>query len=363
MGLVLADVATLVQGELSGDPGLVVCGVAPLDDATAGQLTMIDEAIRLDRLAQSPAAAAVVPRSIALGTLAKPVIRVDDVHAAFTRLVEVFRRPRPQRRIGVSRSAHVSATARLADDVDVHPFATIGDDVEIGPGSTIHAGAHLLSGCRLAAGVTVYPGAVLYENTVVGARSVIHAHAVIGAHGFGYRLSEGRHQRTAQLGYVELGADVEVGAGSTIDRGTYGRTLVAEGTKIDNQVQVAHNCRVGKHNLLCAQVGIAGSTTTGEYVVMAGQVGVRDHVHIGDRAVLGAMAGITNDVPADVQMLGIPATPIREQRLKLAALAKLPEMRQEFKALRATVARLEAQLAAASSPAPGVAPAQRPQAA
>jgi UDP-3-O-[3-hydroxymyristoyl] glucosamine N-acyltransferase len=142
------------------------------------------------------------------------------------------------------------------------------------------------------------------------------------------------------LGWVEIGADVEIGAGTTIDRGTYGPTVVGEGTKIDNQVQIAHNCRIGRHNLLCAQVGIAGSTTTGDYVVMAGQVGVRDHVHVGEGAVLTAMAGVTNDVPAGASMMGIPATPVREQKLKQAALSKLPEMRRQLKAVERAVAEL-----------------------
>jgi UDP-3-O-[3-hydroxymyristoyl] glucosamine N-acyltransferase len=151
----------------------------------------------------------------------------------------------------------------------------------------------------------------------------------------------GKHVLSAQLGYVRIGSDVEIGAGTTIDRGTYGATSIGDGTKIDNQVQIAHNCRIGKHNLICAQVGIAGSTSTGDYVVMGGQAGLRDHVHIGTGARLSAMAGITNNVPDGVVMLGIPATPEREQKLKLAAVAKLPEMRQEFKAMRRAVADLQ----------------------
>lgn len=344
MALRLADVANLVGGELVGDPDCRIEGVAPLADVAAGQLTFIDDAARWDRLRRSPASAAIVPAAAAIEPGTLPMIRVADVHQAFARLVEIFRRPRPRRRIGVCPSAHVSATARLGADVDVHPFATIGDDVTIGAGTTIHSGAHLMAGCRLGEGVTVFPGAVLYENTVVGPRCIVHAHAVIGCHGFGYRQEGGRHVPMPQLGYVELEAEVEVGAGSTIDRGTYGRTLIAQGTKIDNQVQVAHNCRIGQHNLLCSQVGIAGSTSTGDYVVMAGQVGVRDHVHIGDRSVLAAMSGITNDVPPDSQLLGIPATPIKEQWQKQAALARLPELRKEFKRLQATVAELTARL-------------------
>jgi UDP-3-O-[3-hydroxymyristoyl] glucosamine N-acyltransferase len=139
------------------------------------------------------------------------------------------------------------------------------------------------------------------------------------------------------LGNVEIGPDVEIGAGTTIDRGAYGPTRIGEGTKIDDQVMIAHNCQIGRHNMICSQVGIAGSTETGDWVVIAGQAGIRDHVRIGHRAVLSAMCGVTNDVPDGARMMGIPATPEREQKLKLAALSKLPEMRRQLKVLEREV--------------------------
>ena len=190
----------------------------------------------------------------------------------------------------------------------------------------------------------IYPNVVLYENTVIGNRAIIHAGAVLGAYGFGYEQVDGRHKLSAQLGYVEIGDDVEIGAGTTIDRGTYGPTTIGEGTKIDNQVMIGHNCRIGRHNLLCSQVGIAGSVTTGDYVVMAGQVGLRDHIDIGNRAVLGAKCGVMNNVPADSVYFGYPATADREQLVKQAALSKLPEMRKQFKALQKQVAELAERL-------------------
>jgi UDP-3-O-[3-hydroxymyristoyl] glucosamine N-acyltransferase len=177
--------------------------------------------------------------------------------------------------------------------------------------------------------VTLFPNAVLYDGTVLGNRVIVHANAVLGADGFGYRLQDGRHVKAPQLGHVEVGDDVEVGACTTIDRGTFEPTRIGEGTKIDNLVQVAHNCRIGRHNLLVSQLGIAGSSSTGDYVVMAGQVGVRDHVHIGDGALIGARAGVARDVAAGERMLGAPATPEREQKRILMSLEKLPEIRKD----------------------------------
>jgi UDP-3-O-[3-hydroxymyristoyl] glucosamine N-acyltransferase len=204
-----------------------------------------------------------------------------------------------------------------------------------------------MAGCRIGKNVTIFPGAVLYENTVVGDRSIIHAAAVLGAYGFGYEMVDGRHKLSAQLGNVVVGEDVEIGAGTTIDRGTYGPTVIGDGTKIDDQVMVAHNVRLGRHNLLCSQVGIAGSSTTGDYVVLAGQAGIRDHVHIGTGAVIGAMGGVVNNVPDKARYIGIPATPERDQKLRQAVFTKLPEMRQQLKALQQTVDKLVAQLGTA----------------
>lgn len=340
MATQLANLAALVAGELLGDGNTPIEGAATLRDAGIADITLIDSADKADTLTKCVARAAVVPQGFPVESLTMPAIRVADVHTAFTLIVQHLRPQRATASVGVSPAAWVSPTAQLAENVQVHPHATIGDEVVIGANSVIHAGARIMAGCQLGAGVEVFPNAVLYEDTHVGDETIIHAGAVVGCYGFGYKFAEGQHVLSAQLGNVQIGKRVEVGANTTIDRGTYGPTLIGDGTKIDNQVQIAHNCRIGQHNMLCSQVGIAGSTSTGDYVVMAGQVGVRDHVHIGQGAVLGAMAGISSDVPAGVRMIGIPATPEREQKLKQAALSKLPEMRKQMKELTQTVARL-----------------------
>jgi UDP-3-O-[3-hydroxymyristoyl] glucosamine N-acyltransferase len=338
MQATLAELAALVDGRLIGDGSVTILGAAPLLDAGPGQITLIDKAERANGLKSRRVSAAVAPRSVTLEGI--PVLQVDDVHQAFAVIVARFRPPRSAERVGLSPHAVISPTARLGKDVDVHPMATIGDEVEIGDGSTIHAGVSIMAGSKIGPGVTVFPRAVLYENTVVGPRCVIHAGAVLGAYGFGYSCEAGRHHLSPQLGNVVLEADVEVGAGATIDRGTYGPTVVGEGTKIDNLVMVAHNCRIGRHNMLCAQAGIAGSSTTGDYAVLAGQAGVRDHVHIGARAMLGAKAGVMNDVPDDGRVVGVPAFPERDWLVQTAAVTKLPEMRRQLRRLQRMVEKM-----------------------
>jgi UDP-3-O-[3-hydroxymyristoyl] glucosamine N-acyltransferase len=340
MSTTLGELATQVGGTLVGGlPTRPIGGAATLETAGADDVTLVDAADKLHLLEKSRAAAAIVP--LGTGTLDRPSIEVADVHAAFAAAITGFRPPRHEPRIGVSPRAFVDPSARLAGDVDVHPFATIAADVEIATGATIHSGVRIMAGCRIGAGSVIHPNTVLYENTVVGARCVIHAGAVLGAFGFGYKAGPDGYTISAQLGWVELADDVEIGAGTTIDRGTYGPTVIGAGTKIDNLVMIAHNCRLGRHNMICSQVGVAGSTTTGDWVVMAGQVGVRDHVHIGDKAVLGARSGVSNDVEPGRIVLGEPAIDLRERKLQLAAMSKLPEMRRELKQLAARVAGLE----------------------
>ncbi len=344
----LGHLAELVGGRVQGDPQLSIFGAAVLSEAGDGEITFVDNPERFKTLQSTTAVAVVIAEKIAAemnatcaATACKNSIVVADVHAAFSKIVTHFRPQGERIAIGISPQAFISPSARCGKNVNIHAGVTIGDDCLIGEGTTILPGAQISAGCEIGRDVMIGPGVVLYENTLVGDRTIINGNATVGAYGFGYTHVNGKHVLSAQLGYVRIGSDVEIGAGTTIDRGTYGATSIGDGTKIDNQVQIAHNCRIGKHNLICAQVGIAGSTSTGDYVVMGGQAGLRDHVHIGTGARLSAMAGITNNVPDGVVMLGIPATPEREQKLKLAAVAKLPEMRQEFKALRRAVADLQ----------------------
>lgn len=332
--------AACVAGDVCGDASLLCDSAATLETAGSRSITLVDANDRLHLLGKSQAAAAVVPRGT--GPLDRPTIEVDDVHAAFAAIVQHFRPQRTTPAIGISPQASVDPSAELGADCVIHPFAVIGPDVVLAAGVTVHAGCRIAAGCRVGSGSVLHAGATLYEDTIVGERAIVHANAVLGANGFGYKVADGQYELSAQLGWVELGNDVEVGAGTTIDRGTYGPTTIGDGTKIDNLVMIAHNCRIGRHNMICSQVGVAGSTSTGDWVVMAGQVGVRDHVHIGDGAILGARSGVSNDIPAKTTVLGEPAIELRERKLQLATMTKLPEMRKQLKGLLERMAALEA---------------------
>jgi UDP-3-O-[3-hydroxymyristoyl] glucosamine N-acyltransferase len=338
MGLPLSEIARLVDGNLTGNADLLIDGAATLSVARPGDITLADHPRLAVQLVRCEASAVIVPASFQ--PTDRPFITVSDVHGAFAKIVAHFHPPRQTRCDGVSPAAFVHPSARIAAGAEVHPHAFVGADVVIAEGSIIHSGVRILDGCKIGPQCTLFPNVVLYENTIVGQQTIIHANAVIGAYGFGYSTVDGRHKLSAQLGYVEIGDHVEIGAGTTIDRGTYGPTVIGSGTKIDNLVQIGHNCRIGRHNLICSQVGIAGSCSTGEYVVMAGQVGLADHLHIADGALLGAKAGLMTDALPGKRYLGAPAVEERQFFRSISLIQQLPEIRRQLHEAQRAIIRL-----------------------
>ena len=332
MKISLRQLAELVQGNVVGDPEIIITSASPVDDAGAGDITFIENEKNGGHLHGCRASAAVVPATVPANGMA--VIQVADPLAAFVTIVQHLQgRPKPSIH-GIDAKAAVHATAQIGPDASIHPFAVVGEGTVLGARCRIHSGVVIGPHCRIGDDVVLYPNCVLYEGTILGNRVMVHANAVLGADGFGYRLHQGRHSKVPQLGHVEIGDDVEIGACTTIDRGTFQATRIGAGTKIDNLVMIGHNCQVGKHNMLCGQVGFAGSCSTEDYVVAAGQVGLADHLHIGMGAVLGAQSGLTNDVPPGQRMIGSPATPEHDQKRVFVSLKKLPDMRRDLRKIK-----------------------------
>ncbi|HTK74270.1 MAG TPA: UDP-3-O-(3-hydroxymyristoyl)glucosamine N-acyltransferase [Gemmataceae bacterium] len=319
------ELAALVGGELCGDGGRVVTAARPFAEAGETDITFLDFSQPAPET--SKAAAIVVPPGV---TIAGPaLIHTADPFAAFVSIASHLDGRTEPWPLGIDPLAEVNPTAVIGGGATIEAFAVVRAGAVIGARCRVHSGAIVGRDCKLGDDVTLHPHVVLYDRTVLGDRVTVHANSVIGADGFGYRFQEGRHVKVPQLGWVEVGDDVEIGACTTIDRGTFGATRIGAGTKIDNLVMIAHNCQVGRHNVFVSQMGMAGSSQTGDYVVIAGQVGVVDHVRIGDGCTIGGQAAVTKDVAPGQRMLGSPATPEREQKRILMSLAGLPELRRD----------------------------------
>ncbi len=342
MGVTLQQLAELVRGRVHGDGAAVVEAARPLADAEPDSITFLENDRHTRLLKNCRAAAVVLPASLAarrdelVAAFGRPVsiLEVEDPLAAFIAIVRLLHPAPPPPPSSVHPGAAVDPSARLGPDCFLAAFVSVGAGTVLGARCRLHPRVTVGRNCKIGDDVELYPGVVIYDGCVLGNRVTVHANAVIGADGFGYRIQDGRHVKVPQLGNVELGDDVEIGAATTIDRGTFGPTRVGVGTKIDNLVMIGHNCHIGRHNLIVSQVGIAGSCTTGDYVVFAGQVGVADHVHIGDKAMLGARSGIHRDIGAGERILGAPGRPESEEKRILLSLEKLPEMRRDVRHLK-----------------------------
>ncbi len=341
MSVTIRQLAALVQGKVHGDAERLIAAARPLTEAKEGDVTFVEDDKHLRFLHGCKASAVVLPTTLLSQLPANPsnadvpsLIEVHDPLAAFVVLMQHFRGPEQKSAAGIDPRADVHPDAKLGPDVSVSPFASIGAGSVIGARCRIHASVVIGRNCTLGDDVILHPHVVLYDDTTLGHRVIVHSHAVLGADGFGYRVHDGKNVKMPQLCSVAVGDDVEIGAGTTIDRGTFGSTRVGAGTKIDNQVQIGHNCQIGKHNLIVSQVGIGGSCSTGDDVVMAGQVGIADHLHIGDGAMIGARAGLHRDVKPGERILGTPGRPEADAKRILLSLEKLPELVRDVREIK-----------------------------
>lgn len=327
VSLTLSELARLVDGDIvRGELDLLLEGIASLDEASARELSFLGNDKYRQQFLATKAGAVLVGRGETGGDPNVALVAVDNPSLAFGLAVKHFvsatvRVFEP----GIHPKAHIDESAVLGT-VRVHPGAVvmagaqIGDGTEIGPNAVI--GEHVKIGrdCRIHANVTIR------ERCTLGDRVILQPGAVIGSDGFGYEVVQGRHTKIDQVGIVEVQDDVEIGANTTVDRARFGRTVIGAGSKIDNLVQIAHNVRLGEHNLIVSQAGVAGSSRTGRYVVVAAQAGIGGHVKIGDQAVLAARTGATADLDGGQTYGGMPAQPFMDEQRQKAALRKLPEL-------------------------------------
>ncbi|HEX9408910.1 MAG TPA: UDP-3-O-(3-hydroxymyristoyl)glucosamine N-acyltransferase [Methylomirabilota bacterium] len=334
----LGRVAEALGATLVGDPERLVTGVAPLDKAGPEHVSFLVNPRYLRAAVQSAAGAVVVGHGIE--GLPQALLRVDSAQAALIPLLRFFY-PEAPVQPGVHPAAIVAADARLDPTASVGACAVVEAGAVIGARSRIGALCFVGAGAVLEDDVVLHPRAVVSDGVSIGNRVVIHSGAVLGADGFGYAFDGRAHRKIPQVGGLRIEDDVEIGANTTIDRATLGHTLIGRGSKIDNLVQVGHNCEVGEDVILVSQVGISGSCKIGHRAVLAGQVGIADHVTVAAGAVVTAQSGVPSDIETGGVWSGTPSRPSLETRRIWAAEALLPELVRKVRALEKRVRELE----------------------
>ncbi|MCP5533038.1 MAG: UDP-3-O-(3-hydroxymyristoyl)glucosamine N-acyltransferase [Akkermansiaceae bacterium] len=333
--LTLSELARWIDGDIvRGGLDLSLTGMASLSEASPGDVSFLGNEKYHGQFLETKASAVIVGRGVTDGPDSTALIAVDNPTLAFSVVVRHFAQAAAAFTPGVHPSAFVDPEAALDPaTVRVHPGAVVmagakvGDGCEIGPNAVIGENAVLGRDCRVMA------NAIVRERCVLGDRVILQPGCVIGSDGYGYEFSDGRHVKIDQVGIVEIAADVEIGANTTIDRARFGRTVIGEGTKVDNLVQIAHNVVIGKHCLIVSQVGISGSTRIGDHVTLAGQVGVVGHVEICDRVTLAARTGVPSSITEPGIYAGRRAKPFKEDMKIQALIHRLPKLVERIKAL------------------------------
>jgi UDP-3-O-[3-hydroxymyristoyl] glucosamine N-acyltransferase len=323
----LGDLAARIGGTVVGDASRQVANVAQPGEASADSIVLAAEPQVLRTVEAGPSAALLVPKGVV--PRGKPAIQAGNVRLAFARLLECFAPPREETP-GVHPTAVLGKSVVVGKDAAVGPHVVIGDDTVLGARSVVRAGAVIGREVVVGEACLIYENVTIRDGTRLGDRVIIHPGTVIGSDGFGYAESDEGPTKIPHLGRVVIEDDVEIGANTTIDRGTLGETRIGRGTKIDNLVQVAHNVRIGRAVMIVGQVGVSGSVTIGDGAILAGQAGVPDHLSVGPRARLLARAVPTKDVPPGETVSGFPAQPHRDELRQLAALRRLPEALQRL---------------------------------
>jgi len=338
MKITLGQLAGKIQAELRGDPDAEVTGMSGLEDIRPGRIVFLEKKRDAALLqGKSPAAVICSPSS---GLQGFNLLVCEQPRLAFIKALRIFfteTRPVP----GAHPSASVHPEARVDPAASVGACAVVERGAAVGPGTLVGPCAFVGENAVIGADCTLHPQSAVLRGCRLGDRVVLHSGAVIGADGFGYMPQGAEHIKIPQTGIVVIEDDVEIGANSAVDRATIGETRIGGGTKIDNLVQVGHNCKIGKGVILCGHVGISGSCEIGDNAVLAGQAGVSDHIKIGPRAILGGRAGVISEIPEGKFYSGMPARPHRETMKLYSALNRLPQLEEELQKLREEIEELK----------------------
>lgn len=328
------QIAALANGTVEGDGNATINTFAKIEEGCPGAISFLANPKYTHFIYTTEASAVLVCRDFAPEKPVKAtLIRVDDPYATLAQLLSRVSSMMNPTRHGVEPQACVAADVELPDDVYIGAFAYISPGAKIGKGVRIYPRCYVGDNAVIGDDTVLYPGVTVYHGCRIGKRCIVHAGAVIGADGFGFAPVGERYEKLPQIGVVEIGDDVEIGANTTIDRATMGATRIADGVKLDNLIQIAHNCSVGANTVMAAQAGVAGSTHIGEHCMVGGQVGIVGHTTIGRDVQIGAQSGISRALPDGVRVMGTPATDFGLYARQQAAMKRLPGLLGKIEAL------------------------------
>ena len=338
------QIAGFTGGTVEGDKNAQVSDFAKIEEGREGTLSFLANLQYESYLYDTRSSVVLVNKDF---TPKHPVkatlVRVDDAYESIAKLLQLYQSMQ-QKRVGIDPLAYVAPTAKIGKDVFLAPFAAVGDDAEIGDGAQLHPHATVGARAKVGANTIMYSNSVVYHDCVVGNNCILHAGSVIGADGFGFAPTADGYEKIPQIGNVVIEDNVEIGANTCVDRSTMGSTYVRRGVKLDNLVQVAHNCEVGRHTVMSAQVGVAGSTKIGEWCVFGGQVGITGHYQVGDHVKVGAQSGIAGGNLArkgHCTLMGSPAIDARKWSRNVAVVNNLAALQQEITELKKQIADLK----------------------
>lgn len=331
MDYTLDKINSIINGRLIGAGNTSITGVASVENAGQGDITFIKDDSLVDKLLASETTAAVIHREI--DGFQKPAIIVDNPFHSFIKFLETIAAERNAQPCGIHPSACVSKTATLGANISIGANTVIDDGTQIGDNATIRPNVFIGRDCVIGDNAFIHPNVVIYEQTTIGDRATIFPGTVIGADGFGYLQKDGKHVKIPQVGVVEIGNDVEIGANVTIDRAALDKTVIGNGVKIDNHSHVAHNAIIGDNTILVAYAKIAGGAVIGKNVLIAEDVGINDHAVIGDNCIVGGGSNVYKSLPPGSVVWGSPARPLNEEKKIQSIIKRLPEMRQKIKDL------------------------------
>jgi len=334
----LAELSRMVDGELHGDPDIRIHGLADLDSATAGEIAFLVKASHVKTLENSQGSAFIVPHTVSYDD--KPLIKVANPYLAAA-MIQNFFLDKPFQATGISPKADIGSNCDIKEEVSIGPLVSIGDRVKLGRRVKLHPGVVIGDDVEIGDDCLLYPNVTVYHSCTIGSRVIIHSGTVIGSDGFGFATDKnGNHVKWAHIGTVQIDDDVEIGSNVSVDRGTFGKTHIMQGTKIDNLVQVAHNVLIGENSLITAQVGIAGSASLGKNIVIGGQSGVKGHIHLGDGTMVAARSGVHSNQPKGSVVSGYPAIPHKEWLKASITFGRLPKLYAELQDLRNKIAQI-----------------------